>query len=114
MTINSSEGLDLSITATDSDVGDKLTIQAPELSPLPDGLTLVEVSNGQSRLSGTPVAGTYTIKLEVVDSAGARDEWTFTLTVVDPNVDGNVNGAGVGDSTGVTTTTTTTVTTTAP
>ena len=56
--------------------------------------------------------GLYTITLEVVDGAGARADWTFTLTVVDPNIDGDVNGAGVGDSADVITTSP--ITTTVP
>ena len=112
------QDFELIIKAIDNDEGDTLTIRV--LEPEPDSLPWsnwlrLETSNGQTMLVGKPTrddVGLYTITLEVVDGAGARADWTFTLTVVDPNIDGDVNGAGVGDSADVITTSP--ITTTVP
>ncbi len=69
------------ITATDPDVGDVLTITAPTR---PTWLALTDNGDGTADLSGTPGAtkvGTHTVSLQVEDSAGLTDTQDFIVTV---------------------------------
>jgi len=83
------------ITATDRDPGDELDIRA--VDQLPGWLSLETVGNGIVKFTARPTAaeiGTHTIRLQVMDRAGASNTWEFTLTVEETaGTDGAVNGA---------------------
>ncbi len=81
------------ITASDVDAGDVLTITAPIL---PAWLTLTDNGDGTADLSGTPAnadVGTHPVSLLVTDTGGLTDTRQFTITVA------NVNDAPVFTST---------------
>ena len=70
-----------SIEVTDPDLGDQLTISAPEL---PVWLNLVDNGDGSGVLSGTPGAanqGENLVTLKVTDKSGLNDFEQFTIIV---------------------------------
>jgi uncharacterized repeat protein (TIGR01451 family)/CSLREA domain-containing protein len=73
-----------SITSSDVDAGDTLTITAPTK---PSWLTLVDNGNGTATLSGTPLnehVGANNVVLELTDGA-ATVQQSFTITVTNTN-----------------------------
>jgi len=80
--IYSGEAYNLNVVAKDDNSSDVLAITAK--STLPSWLTLTDNGDGTAILTGTApdsVAGTSTIKLQVVDNFGALDSLVFDLTV---------------------------------
>jgi hypothetical protein len=68
------------ITATDENSGDTLTIS--ETLPLPAGLSLTDNRNRTATLAGTPTsAGSFNVELTVEDDTGLSTTHNFTLTV---------------------------------
>lgn len=70
-----------SITASDADLSDSLTISAPVK---PAWLALTDQGNGQAILTGTPSmqdVGVHAVQLEVVDSKSEIDIQTFEIEV---------------------------------
>ena len=95
--VNEDSAYSYSITTSDVDVGDTLTLTA---STKPDWLTLADSGDGTGTgtLSGTPVksdVGTHDVTLQVSDGSVQVDQ-SFTVTVI------NVNEAPVFTSTPVT------------
>ena len=73
------------ILATDPDEEDQLTIEAIQL---PVWLTLTDQQDGTALLSGTPQnqdTGFHEVSLRVTDGAGATDEQTFQIEVINAN-----------------------------
>ena len=71
------ENFTYQLLATDVDAGDVLTFQGVDL---PDWLSVSETG----LLTGTPSnddVGSHTVTVEVVDTAGAKDQATFSITV---------------------------------
>jgi len=76
--INKDVPYNYSITTTDVDVGDSLTITTPIK---PTWLSLTDNGDGTATLSGTPTAaGTYNVTLRVTDGTTNADQ-SFTITV---------------------------------
>jgi hypothetical protein len=69
------------VTATDVDIGDVLTVTAPSL---PTWLSLTDVNTRTARLSGTPAEdhlGDQSVSLLVRDTGDLTDTQPFTITV---------------------------------
>jgi gliding motility-associated-like protein len=74
-----------SVTTTDQDIGDVLTVSA---TTLPSWLMFTPGSNGTGELTGTPEnadLGDHSVVLSVIDNSGAGVEQNFTLTVANAN-----------------------------
>ncbi len=77
------QGYVYTVTATDIDAGDGLTVTAPVL---PGWLSWTATGNGTGRLTGTPaVLGVYSVTLQVQDGAGTTALQLFTVTVNSTN-----------------------------
>jgi hypothetical protein len=77
------QGYVYTVTATDIDAGDGLTVTAPVL---PGWLSWTPTGNGTGRLTGTPAAlGVYSVTLQVQDVAGTTALQLFTVTVNSTN-----------------------------
>ena len=87
-----------SVTASDADGGDTLTITAPTK---PAWLTLTPTGNGTATLTGAPGAGDLganAVSLRVEDQSGKFDTQSFTITVSAAPVEtGDVQGTVVDD-----------------
>ena len=73
------------ITTSDADSGDTLTINA---TTLPGWLSFIDNGDGTATLTGIPIndqVGNHNVELVVTDSAGATDTQIFDITVANVN-----------------------------
>ena len=78
-------GFTFSLSATDVDAGDLLTLTAKDL---PDWLALADHGDGTATLSATPLnqhVGIHTLEFEAEDSAGAMTGASLELEVINTN-----------------------------
>src|SRR5215813_4861258 len=88
-TVNEGQAINLTISAFDPDVGQKLTITA---TGLPGGATLIQSTSTSAQFRWTPgfaQAGTYTVTLKVTDDATPplSDTKELQITVFDAQHD---------------------------